>query len=544
VLCFFIPFVNINPFIAQHNLMQAKVVQAIPALQDLSGVLKPGSFENDPARFTAWNVCLIVLALGTLLLLIRLLLQYLSYRRMQQGAQLLASNGIKLYQVDKEVMPFSFGASIFINQRMHSEAELREIVRHEYVHVTQRHTVDIILMELLCLLNWYNPFAWLLRHAVRQNLEFIADAHVIQSGIDKRSYQYLLLKVMDAPQFRIAMPFNFSSLKKRIVMMNKLKSAKAHLVKFPFILPLLLVLVVAFRTESAPEKARQSDDRTQAFIDTVPTPPVVVAPPDAERLPDDYKAFLVRNPAVRGLYWNAHTVVIQLKSGGKETYRLDDKGVAAAEKKWGRLPVAPPPPPPPPMAVPPSPEVAPPAVEPVDVMADAEDGNDAYTQRIAALRAQIGQLNDAIHNSKGNRNTKELRSRLSEQSATLRKELQALQAHLQQQQVVSMQEHQALLQQIHEQQPVQEQQEKAAQVQLQELQAEHQHEQKALEETRKQNVAEQKEFAEEVRRHATEERERNKEIKRRNTIITNEQKALQEDLRKRQQRLKQKAEQQ
>jgi hypothetical protein len=168
---------------------------------------------------------------------------------MRRQAMLILDNGMKLYQVDKNIIPFSFGNAIFINQQLHTDAELKEIIRHEFVHIKQKHTHDIIWCELLCILNWYNPFTWLIRNAVRQNLEFIADHKVLENGVSKKQYQYLLLKVIGNNHFSIANQFNFSSLKKRIAMMNKMKSAQAHLFKFLFILPLLALLLVAFRNE-------------------------------------------------------------------------------------------------------------------------------------------------------------------------------------------------------------------------------------------------------------------------------------------------------
>jgi hypothetical protein len=96
-------------------------------------------------------------------------------------------------------------------------------------------------------LNWYNPAAWLIRNAIRQNLEFIADDKVIQSGMDRKQYQYLLLKVIGNNHFSIANNFNFSSLKKRIAMMNKIKTNRIHLMKFLVIFPLLAVLLLSFR---------------------------------------------------------------------------------------------------------------------------------------------------------------------------------------------------------------------------------------------------------------------------------------------------------
>jgi len=146
------------------------------------------------------------------------------------------------------------------------EKEWSAIILHEYVHIRQRHTLDILLAELCCALNWYNPFAWLIRHAIRQNLEFIADSKVLEKGLDKKGYQYHLLKVIGEPRYRLANNFNFSSLKKRIIMMNKIRSARLHLVKFLFLLPLFAVLLVAFRSQQSFTVATPVQERQTAAI--------------------------------------------------------------------------------------------------------------------------------------------------------------------------------------------------------------------------------------------------------------------------------------
>ena len=69
----------------------------------------------------------------------------------------------------------------------------------------------------------YNPFAWLIRYSIRQNLEFIADRQVVGNGLNKKDYQYHLLKVIGQARNRLANNFNFYSLKKRITMMNKMR---------------------------------------------------------------------------------------------------------------------------------------------------------------------------------------------------------------------------------------------------------------------------------------------------------------------------------
>lgn len=256
LLAFFIPFINVSPIVERGAWKEYTLVQWVPVMGNYEVVAQPAD------TIDGWVLCLLLLIVGVLFMLVRLLLQYLSFRHIRKSSQLISDGSVKIYQVDKQIIPFSFGRSIFINQDQHSEQELQEIILHEFIHVKQRHTADILWGEVLCMLNWYNPFAWLIRRAIRQNLEFIADHQVLKTGLDRRQYQYLLLKVVGVPAFAIANQFNFSSLKKRIVMMNKMRSAKMHLIKFLFVLPLVAILLLAFRSVSIDKRIAQEVGKT------------------------------------------------------------------------------------------------------------------------------------------------------------------------------------------------------------------------------------------------------------------------------------------
>jgi TonB-dependent SusC/RagA subfamily outer membrane receptor len=245
VLAFFIPLINIGPMLLDGPSGEPLVVQYIPAIDTVpTAVFAP--VEAAPVM-TGRTVVVLIFVLGAVLLLVRSVVRWLSLVRLRNRARLIVGEGLKIYQVDAPIIPFSFGSAIYINRHLHTEQEWSDIILHEYVHIRQKHTVDILLAELICVLNWYNPFCWLIRHSIRQNLEFIADSQVLDSGVDKKGYQYHLLQVIGEPQYRLANNFNFSSLKKRIVMMNKIRSARLHLLKLLFILPLITVLLVAFR---------------------------------------------------------------------------------------------------------------------------------------------------------------------------------------------------------------------------------------------------------------------------------------------------------
>lgn len=373
LVCFVIPFIDVAPLLQQSP--KATALQWVPVLYQTVDTVAP-------ARPNGWELTIGVLAAGSLIMLARLALQYFSLLRIKKQAAPLHTDGITVYQVNKNIMPFSFANGIYVNAHNHSPEELQEIIRHEYVHVTQRHSLDILLGELLCILNWFNPFVWLLRHAIRQNLEFIADNSVVESGIDKKAYQYLLLKVVGEPSFRIANQFNFSSLKKRIVMMNKIKSSKAHLLKFLFVLPLVAVLLLAFRKQitniyQAPAKA---------VIDTLP--PQQPSPADMNAIGQGnlvvksnkaVKDFIKRHPNVKNAQYvikvpemgqsandldNVPILSITLNNGQKEKYMLNNEtDLALFKERYGEEPpfvaVPPTPPAPPAPAMPPTaPEAA------------------------------------------------------------------------------------------------------------------------------------------------------------------------------------------
>jgi len=252
LLSFLIPFIDISTILGNNSGVNNEFIQFIPSVHQYTIALEEASQCPVPIWSTSydkWDWTAFILLIGAGILLLRFIVRYISFIRIRNRSRLISADGIKIYQVDESIIPFSFGKSVFINSNLHTEDELREIVRHEFVHVRQNHTIDIIWAELLCIINWYNPFAWLLKTSIRQNLEFIADNKVVENGIDKKQYQYLLLKVIGNNQYSIATKFNFSSLKKRIAMMNKLKSAKRQLLRMLFLLPATAVLLLAFRNE-------------------------------------------------------------------------------------------------------------------------------------------------------------------------------------------------------------------------------------------------------------------------------------------------------
>jgi len=162
-------------------------------------------------------------------------------------------DGIIYCETTRELPPFSFFRYLILNESNHSATQIQQILAHEKVHIRQGHTFDILLAELVSALLWINPFALLLKKYLKLNLEYLADKQVLDTGIDKKNYQYSILQ--SSTRFAAAYPltnsFNSSKLKLRIKMMNTQPTCNSHLYKYLLVLPLILATYLVVTPLSA-----------------------------------------------------------------------------------------------------------------------------------------------------------------------------------------------------------------------------------------------------------------------------------------------------
>ena len=204
----------------------------------------------------------------------------------------------RIVEMDKDKAPFSFWNRIFMNPANYDWDTYAQILQHEKIHVSERHTFDIILAELLVIIQWFNPFAWLYRKAVENNLEYLTDYKMLTKGTDRQTYQMNLLKitVSDLP-LNLTTNYNQSFLKKRISMMNSKKSSISSGWKYLFLIPLLglsIICLNAVKTVANEINIRHDDQLEQMLaqeneqvaeptvippIVTVATPSVKIATP-------------------------------------------------------------------------------------------------------------------------------------------------------------------------------------------------------------------------------------------------------------------------
>lgn len=162
-----------------------------------------------PEFLTLENVLPAIYGIVSFVLLIKMVIQLASIVRWRVKGQRQVLNGLEIIAIDGDITPFSFFRSIFLNPSLHNEQELFHILTHENTHARQLHSLDVLLGELLTIFFWINPAAWLLKREIRNNLEYLADNSVLQSGIDSRNYQYHLLQLSyRIPEINLINKFN------------------------------------------------------------------------------------------------------------------------------------------------------------------------------------------------------------------------------------------------------------------------------------------------------------------------------------------------
>lgn len=200
---------------------------------------------------------------GVLVLSVRFLVQACSLWHLILRTPEKTINSIRVKCLNGSSGPFSFFGWIFLNPATVKEDELDEILTHEMAHVKQRHSVDVLFAEMVSICCWMNPFAWLLKREVRLNLEFLADKRVMEAGFATKSYQYHLLGLAYGHKYGLSNNFNFSHLKKRIIMMNKKKSNGTGRIKYALFMLPAFALLVAGNTSCSQGASEKQDAKEE-----------------------------------------------------------------------------------------------------------------------------------------------------------------------------------------------------------------------------------------------------------------------------------------
>jgi len=235
------------PFIVINNYVE---ITATPFTLANSSAVN-STFETSQPLINWLVVIYTVYGIGMLILGLKFILQIFAIRKVIHSNKIIKKDGYNYIETDMDIAPFSFFRYIFYNPDKFEALELEAILKHERAHSCQQHSLDLLIAHLVTIVMWANPFSWLYKKNIEQNLEFLADDTAIQSVVSGKAYKYALLKV-SGNQFFTPITNNFYSslIKKRMVMLHKSKSHKRNLLKMALILPALAIFLLSFNTHT------------------------------------------------------------------------------------------------------------------------------------------------------------------------------------------------------------------------------------------------------------------------------------------------------
>jgi hypothetical protein len=197
--------------------------------------------------FGIGETLIIVYGVGLVILSVRLIKHLIKLLQIVKKNRIFKEFGTKIVFIDQDCTPFSFFNYIFANKTYLSKKDLQHIIAHEKIHIRQYHSLDILLIEIITIIQWFNPFVWPYKNFLKETHEYLADNGVIEQGFNPSRYQMLLFEQhIGAKLFEFANNFKQSQIKRRITMMTKTKSRSRARMKYLLIIPMVLLLVLAF----------------------------------------------------------------------------------------------------------------------------------------------------------------------------------------------------------------------------------------------------------------------------------------------------------
>ena len=197
----------------------------------------------------AFDVIVYFYLTGVLFFFFRMLFRIVQLAILIHKNEVDICDGYKVVYLNRRFSPFSFLNYVFVSEEAKHDVDTQKILLHELEHIKQGHTIDILLLEILTVFQWFNPFIYMLKRVVRENHEFLADRGVLLKGVSRGEYKQLLLNQYVGQQYMISNSFNYSLIKKRMKMMSKNRSSKPVELKYLFGFVIAAMLLTAFGCE-------------------------------------------------------------------------------------------------------------------------------------------------------------------------------------------------------------------------------------------------------------------------------------------------------
>lgn len=213
-----VPLIPLNQFFGVTTSFQnISLIQTVPLSELIIDVNK----ENIPKSFNWFLWTKVFFGIGTIIFLFRFVKELAKIKRLYQQSEKEVYDELIVCKVSKPHQVFSFWKTVFIDRNLFETISKNESIWiHEKTHVLQRHSVDVLLIELCKIVFWFHPMVYLYERHIKMNHEYLADEAVLKQTNDVKAYQYKLLDYLENSNSSLASTFNFKLTQKRFMMMK------------------------------------------------------------------------------------------------------------------------------------------------------------------------------------------------------------------------------------------------------------------------------------------------------------------------------------
>ena len=275
VFAFVFPFISIE--ISKPLPEYFLTLENIEILNNNNVNVETESVKNNSLSFL--QIISLVYIIGVVISFVKIIFNIYKIHKIKIGKKLEIIDGFNVIYTSENHIPFSFFNNIFIPDNTNPL-----ILKHEMSHVRHRHSLDIILMEIMISFQWFNPFIYKMKKELQGLHEYIADNETIENETDKSNYMMLLLQQCTADDYNaIANNFSFLLTKKRIIMITQKQKSKKMVIRMLLSLPVFALLILLnTQCENVKVNDKQTVNADNVFNEVKHSNPTSVQNADVE----------------------------------------------------------------------------------------------------------------------------------------------------------------------------------------------------------------------------------------------------------------------
>jgi len=325
-----------------------QTVEVIPTATEQMSTMVPAELsevapvmtEAETEQPINWQLLLtLIYIIGVVVVLSKILLSLWRLHRMAAESEIHSlSDGRRIAVCEKISTPFSWWNTVFMNHDDYEKGETA-LLTHELEHLRLHHSADVVLVELLTALQWFNPAMWMLRADLRTIHEYEADQQVLSHGFNDIQYlQLLIRKAAVQSGYSLANGISNSTLKNRVTMIMKTKSNRNSVWKLLALLPIIGVTLalnaetvtdVVYKNDQPQKQVPVKKGKKNATIKTGSNQGINVIEVVEPKNHDELKAY---DATLEETEPNAAVIILNTKKKGEEPLLIVDKKIATVEQ--------------------------------------------------------------------------------------------------------------------------------------------------------------------------------------------------------------------